>query len=125
MQGGNDIVGRYGSANALEFKLPNRLDSHGIFDRHQDTRAYQYLTGLSFVAEPRCNIGYCPDRGVVEASLESDRPERGISVRNADAEADLVPQLTPLFSQCTDRLPAFLVPSAPPGARGYRREWDH
>ena len=37
-QGGENIVGRYGSANALEFKLPNRFDSDGIFDRHQHSR---------------------------------------------------------------------------------------
>jgi hypothetical protein len=36
-QGGENIVGRYGSADALEFKLPNRFDSDGISDRHQDS----------------------------------------------------------------------------------------
>ena len=36
-QGGDNIVGRYGSADALEFKLPNRFDSDGISDRHQNS----------------------------------------------------------------------------------------
>ena len=69
-QGGENIVGRYGSADALEFKLPNRLDCHSIFDRHQDTRANQNLTGLGFVAQPGCNVGYRPDRGIIEPALE-------------------------------------------------------
>src|SRR4029077_22064 len=29
-RGGENVVGRYGSADALEFKFPNRLDSDGI-----------------------------------------------------------------------------------------------
>jgi hypothetical protein len=48
-QGGYDIVGRDRSANALEFKLPNRLDGYCVFDRHQDARANQNLTRLGFV----------------------------------------------------------------------------
>ena len=40
--GGKDVVSRDGSADALKFKLPNRLDSDGIFDRHQDTRTDEY-----------------------------------------------------------------------------------
>jgi hypothetical protein len=51
-QGGDNIAGGDGSTNALEFKLPNRLDGYGVFDRHQNTRANQNLTGLSFVAQP-------------------------------------------------------------------------
>ena len=51
-QGGDNIVGDDGSANALEFKLPNGLDGDGVFDRHQDARANQNLTGLGFVAQP-------------------------------------------------------------------------
>jgi hypothetical protein len=59
-RGGEDIVGRYGSANALEFKFPNGLDGDGVFDRHQDARANQNLTGLGFVAEPGCDMDTVP-----------------------------------------------------------------
>ena len=53
-QGGDNIVGGDGSANTLEFKLPNWLVGYGVFDRHQNTRANQNLTGLGFVAKPGC-----------------------------------------------------------------------
>src|ERR1700730_14033100 len=53
-QGGDNIVGRYGSADALEFKPPNRLDGDGFFDRHEHARTNQNFTGLSFVAQPGC-----------------------------------------------------------------------
>jgi hypothetical protein len=36
--GGKYIVGRYGSANALKFKLPSCLDSDGILNQHHNTR---------------------------------------------------------------------------------------
>ena len=88
---GEDIVGRYGSANALEFKLANWLDGDGVFDRHQDTRANQNLTRLGFVAQPGCDIGHRPDGGVVEPSFETNGAQRRVSVRNADAKADIVP----------------------------------
>jgi hypothetical protein len=72
---GEDIICGYRTANALEFKLANRLDSDGIFDRHQDTRADEYLTGLGFVAKARRDIGYRPNCGVVEPPLEADGAE--------------------------------------------------
>ena len=89
-QSGDNIVGGDGSADAPEFKLPNWLDGDSVFDRHQDTRAYEYLTGLSFVAQPRCHVGYRPNGGIVEASFETDGAERGMSMRYADAEAKVV-----------------------------------
>ena len=101
--GGNDVVGCHGSADALKFKLANCLDRDGVLDRHQHARANQNLTGLGFVAESRSDVGHSPDGGVVKTSLKADRPKRGISVRYANAEADLVTQLTPFFSQCADR----------------------
>ena len=88
--GGKYIVGGYWSANALKFKLPNSLDRDHIFDRHQHTRADQYLTRFGFVAEPGGDIGHCTDGGVVEASLETNGAERGIPVRYADAKPDLM-----------------------------------
>jgi hypothetical protein len=96
-QGGENIVGRYGSADALEFKLPNRLDGYGVFDRHQNTRANQNLTGLGFVAKPGCDIGHRPDGGIVEPTLEADGPQCSKSVRYPDAEPNIVPKPTCLI----------------------------
>ena len=87
--GGKDVVSRDGSTNALEFKLPNWLDGDGVFDRHQYARANQNLTGLSFVAQPGCDIGHRPDGGVVEASFEADGAKSGMSMRDAHAEAEV------------------------------------
>jgi hypothetical protein len=113
-------VGGDGSANALEFELPNRLHGDGFFDRHQNARANQNLTGLSFVAKPRCDVRHRPDGGVVEASLETNRAERGISVYRSQSRGP-----ADSTSQSMRRSPpAFLVPSAPPVALGCRPEWD-
>ena len=38
----------------------------------KNARTDQDLTGLSFVAKTRGDVGYRPDRGVVEAPLEAD-----------------------------------------------------
>ena len=79
-QGGDNIVGGDGSPNALEFKFPNRLDGDGVFDRHEDTRADQNLTGFGFVAQPGCDIGHRPNGGIVESTLEPDGPQRSKAV---------------------------------------------
>ena len=49
--GSEYVVSREGTADTLEGKFTYWLDRHGIFDRHEDTRANQDLTGLRFVAE--------------------------------------------------------------------------
>jgi hypothetical protein len=106
-QRGENIVGRYGSANALERKLPNRLDGYGVFDRHQHAWANQYLTGLRFVAQTRGDIADSPDRGVVESTLETDSPQRSETVRYPDAEPNIVPEPPPLLRQCANGIAHF------------------
>jgi hypothetical protein len=66
------IVSRQGTADAFERKLPNWFDCDSILDGHQDPGTNQDLTGLRFVAKPRCDVGHGPDGGVVEASLEAN-----------------------------------------------------
>ena len=77
----------------LSVKLTHRLDRYGILDRHENARTDQDLTGLGFVAKPRGDVGDRPNGGVVESSFKADGAERRISVRYADAEADIVAQL--------------------------------
>ena len=48
---------------------------------------------------PRGHVRHRADRRVVEASLEADRAERGVAVRDADAEAELVAEAPPFFDQ--------------------------
>ncbi len=58
--------------------------------------------GFRLVAEPRSDVGDRADGGIVEAALEADGAEGGKPVRDADAEADVVPQTTPLLCQRPD-----------------------
>ena len=53
------------------------------------------MPGLGLIAEPRGDVGYCADSGIVEAPLEADGAERSKAVRYADAEANVVPEPTP------------------------------
>ena len=85
--------------DTLERELPNRLDCHGILNSHQHAGTNEDLPWFGFIAKPRGDIGDRADRGIVEASLKADGAERGKSVGDADAEANLVSQPTPLLGQ--------------------------
>src|SRR5580693_6812139 len=100
--GVENVIGGYGSPNTLELKLANGLDRDGILDRHQHTRADQNLTRLGFVTEPRGDIRHRPNGRIVEPALEANGPQCSETVRDTDAEADVVPQPTPLLGQCSD-----------------------
>jgi len=54
-------VSSYGSADALEFELPNWLDRHGVLDCHQHTGTDENLTGLGFVTKPGSDVGDGPN----------------------------------------------------------------
>src|SRR5208282_5284892 len=105
--GSEHVVSRQGTTDTLERKLAHWLDGHGIFDRHEHTRANQDLTGLGFVAKTRGDIGYRPDGGIVEASFKANGAKRGKSVRYANAEANVVSQPMPLLGQRSDSLTRF------------------
>src|SRR5262245_58768320 len=97
--GGKYIVGRHGATDALKHKIANWFDGHRIFDRHQNTRTNQDLSGLGFVAKTRCDIGYRSDCGVIEASLKANCAERSKSVRDTNAKAKLMSQPPPFLCQ--------------------------
>jgi hypothetical protein len=92
----NHVVRRQRPPDPLQLELADWLNLHGVLDLRQHPRTNQDLPRLGFIAKPRSNIGYRPDGGVVEASLEADGAERGKTVRYADAEANVVPP-TPRF----------------------------
>jgi len=50
---GEYVVRRQRSPYRLERELTNRLDRHGILNRHQHPGADKDLTGLRFIAKPR------------------------------------------------------------------------
>jgi hypothetical protein len=95
----SDVVSRQGTPNPLECELTHWLDRYRILDRQENARTDQDLTGLSFVAKTRGDVGDRPNRAVVEAPFKSDSTERRISVRYTDTKANIVAQLTPLLRQ--------------------------
>jgi hypothetical protein len=62
-----------------------------------NARTDEDLAGLGFIAKARRDIGYCPNRRVVETAFKSDRPERGKAMSYTDAEAKVVAEIAPLF----------------------------
>jgi hypothetical protein len=51
--------------------------------------------GFRLVTETRGDVGDGADGGIVEATLEADSAKRSEAVRDADAEANLVPETAP------------------------------
>src|SRR5262245_15561344 len=90
--GGEYVVGRQGPTDTCELKFANGFDAYCILDRHQDPRTNEDLPGLGFVAQPRGDIGYRSDGGVIETSFKANGAKRGKAVRNADAKTDFVSQ---------------------------------
>src|SRR5215467_933860 len=105
--GFKDVVGHHRTANALERELTHRLDGHSILDLREHPRTNQDLPGFCFIAEPRSNVGYGADGGIIEASLKTDGAERGKPVCNADAETNVVPPPMPSLSQCSNSVTHF------------------
>ena len=77
-QGGDNIVGGYGSANALDANSPIGSMVSPSLTVHQNTRANQNLTRLASSHSRDATLD-TSDSGIVEASLETDCAERGIS----------------------------------------------
>src|SRR5262252_3638722 len=71
----NDIVSHHGAANPFERKLADRFNPHSLVNRQQNAWADENLTGLGFIAKSRGDVRHCPNRGIVEATLETDRAE--------------------------------------------------
>ena len=90
-RGSDHIVRRQRPPDPLQLELAHRLDLHGVLDLHQHPRTDEDLSRLGLIAKARGDVGYRPDSGIVEASLEADCAERGKSVRDADTEANVVP----------------------------------
>ena len=101
------IVRRQRPPDPLQLELTDWLDLHGVLDLHQHSRTDEDLPRLGLIAEPRGNIRYRPDSGIVEAPLKADGAERSEAVRNADAEANLVPEPTPGCRQSSDGVTHF------------------
>src|SRR5215475_7179854 len=94
-----DVVSRQRAANALKCKIADWFNRYILLNRHQDTGTNQDLPGLGFVAKPRCDVGHGANRGIIKSAFKANRAERGKSVRNPNAEANVVTKFTPLLNQ--------------------------
>ena len=89
--GSNHIVSRQRPPDPLQLELTYGLDRHGILDLRQHPRTDEDLSRLRLVAQPRGDVGHRANSCVIKASLEADGAERRKAVRDADAEANVVP----------------------------------
>src|SRR5262249_28964376 len=101
-QGLYDVVRHHWAANALECKLTDWFDRYGLFNRLPNARADQNLTGLGFIAKAGGDIGYCSDRGIVEATLKSNRAEGCKTMCYPDPEAKVVTKIAPFLDHRSD-----------------------
>ena len=83
------------------------------------------MPGLGFVAEPRGDVGYRSNGGIIETSLKANGPERRKSMRDTDAEAELMSKSTPFLNQRSNRRPHIKrrLHRLQCGISG--QEWDH
>ena len=100
---GKYIVGSHRATNALKRKIANWFDVYSVFNRHQDARTNQDLPRLGFVAEPRGDVRYRSNGGIIETSLKANGTERRKSMRDTDTEAELMTQSTPFLNQRFNR----------------------
>ncbi len=94
----------YGVREALEREVPDVLDVEQMLDLGECAAADEHLAVARGIAEPRGEDRHRAERGVVEASLEADLPERGVSERDPDAEAELVAATLPTGCEVSHQL---------------------
>ena len=75
--------------------------------------------------EPGGKIDHRADRAVVAAPLEADRPERRVSMGDADAEAERMSGPRAIGRQAPPAVLASLQPFSPPACRDPGKESDH
>jgi hypothetical protein len=80
---------------AFQRKLARRLDHRKILHRCLDLPIHEDLPVSGFAAKTGRQIDHRSDGRIVDSPLEADAAERGIAVRNADAEAEVMPVLAP------------------------------
>ena len=88
----------------MSVNSPISSASAEILDRREGLGVDQDLAGLRLAAQPRREVHHRADRRVVVAALEADLAERGVAVRDADAEAELVAELAPFDGELRHRV---------------------
>src|SRR5262249_6157218 len=86
-RGSQDVISLDWAANPLQWKLADRFDRYSLVNLQQNARADEDLTRLRLIAKTRRDIGYCANRGIVEAALKPNGAECREAMCNADSEA--------------------------------------
>src|SRR4029077_17892394 len=80
-------------------KLFQRLHLHKLFDLVEGFSIDQNLTALSFTTKAGGKVGNIADGVIVNAALEADIADGGITGRHPDAEIEVISLLEPTFAQ--------------------------
>ena len=96
-----------GLADAFQRHFAELFERYRAFDRRCDASTYQDLPILGLTGEPRREIRDRPDRGIVHTLGKADLAKGGVTLRNADAKANVVPVVAPdfdplSFAKCGD-----------------------
>ena len=76
---------------------------HG-FDQFKNRQARQNLAALCDAAKSRSEIGHAPDHAVTNSRFVADGADRCITMRDTDAERDVVAALEPCGHECGEAL---------------------
>jgi hypothetical protein len=89
------IEGGDGLAETFQCQAAEVFQWDGLFDRGGDATADQNLTVFRLGAEPSGEVAHGADRGVAGAFGKADLAERRITLRDANAKAQLSVTTTP------------------------------
>src|ERR1700757_2906496 len=78
-----EVEGRHNAMQSLKDKVPSWFERCGVLDRRPHFAIDEDMAVACLRAEPSGEVDHGPDRAVVAAALEADRPERSVSVSNA------------------------------------------
>src|SRR5580704_12075285 len=85
--------------HSAQLSLAEVLDFRDVADRRSQSAAHQDLAVRRLGAEAGRQIDDRADRGVVEAILEADAAQRGVTLRHAYPEAEAMAPLAPASTE--------------------------
>src|SRR5437868_7198236 len=88
-----NIVGRDRTVQSFESQLTDRFELEETIGGGEHALGDQNLSGLGLTTQPCREIRHRADRTVIPAPLVADRANRGITLRDANAEFEIVAHL--------------------------------
>src|SRR5215471_17749907 len=87
--------GRDGPGKTLEGEVPHDLGLDEVLDRRHHALGREHLARARLAAQAECEVRHAPDRAIVPPALEADRTDRGESLREPEADVQIVAALAP------------------------------